>query len=64
MAQPLGQEGPWEKEMATDSSALAWEIPRAEDPGGLQSMRSQRVSRDRAGTHAQAQNYKFMSHKM
>ena len=34
----LGQEYPLEKEMATHSSILAWEIPRTEEPGGLQSM--------------------------
>ena len=34
----LGQEVPLEKEMATDSSILAWEIPWTEEPGGLQSM--------------------------
>ena len=33
--QPLGQEDPLEKEMATHSSILAWEIPWTEDPGGL-----------------------------
>ena len=32
-----------EKEIPTHSSILAWEIPWAEEPGGLQSMRSQRV---------------------
>ena len=32
-----------EKEMATHSSILAWKIPRTEEPGGLQSMGSQRV---------------------
>ena len=31
-----------EKEMATHSSILAWEIPRTEEPGGLQSMGSQK----------------------
>ena len=31
-----------EKEMATHSSILAWEIPWTEEPGGLQSMGSQR----------------------
>ena len=36
--QSLGQEGPLEKEMATRSGVLAWEIPRIEEPGGLQSM--------------------------
>ena len=38
----------WGKEMATDSSILAWKIPWMEDPGGLQSMGSQRVGHDRA----------------
>ena len=42
-AQSLGQEAPLEKEMATHSSILAWEIPRTEESGGLQSMGSQRV---------------------
>ena len=42
----LGQEDPLEKEMATHSSILAWRIPWAEEPGGLQSMRSQRVRHD------------------
>ena len=36
----LGQEDPLEKEMATHSSILAWEIPWAEEPGGLQSVGS------------------------
>ena len=39
----LGQEDPLEKEMATHSSILAWRIPRTGEPGGLQSMGSQRV---------------------
>ena len=39
----LGWEDPLEKEMATYSSILAWEIPRTEEPGGLQSLGSQRV---------------------
>ena len=39
----LGQEDPLEKGMATHSSILAWRIPRTEEPGGLQSMGSQRV---------------------
>ena len=34
----LGQEDPLEKEMATNSSILAWEIPWTEEPGGLQSI--------------------------
>ena len=41
--QSLGQEDPLEKEMATHSSILAWTIPWAEEPGGLQSMELQRV---------------------
>ena len=39
----LGREDPLEKEMATHSSILAWKIPWIENPGGLQSMGSQRV---------------------
>jgi len=38
----LGWEDPREKEMATYSSILAWEIPWTEDPGGLESMGSQK----------------------
>ena len=44
--QSLGQEDPLEPEMATHSSILAWEIPWTEEPGELQSTRSQRVRRD------------------
>ena len=40
----LGREDPLEKEMATHSSILAWRIPWTEEPGGLQSTGSQRVS--------------------
>ena len=36
--QSLGREDPLEKEIAINSSILAWEIPRPEEPGGLQSM--------------------------
>ena len=42
----LGWEDPLEKEMATHSSILAWRIPWTEEPGGLQSMGSQRVGHD------------------
>ena len=38
----LGQEDPLEKEMATHSSIFAWKIPWTKEPGGLQSMRSQK----------------------
>ena len=41
--QSLGREEPLEKEMAIHSSILAWRIPWTEDPGGLQSIVSQRV---------------------
>ena len=41
--QSVSQEDPLEKEMATHTSILAWRIPWTEDPGGLQSMGSQRV---------------------
>ena len=44
--QSLGQKDPLEKEMATHSSILAREIPWTEEPGGLQSMGSQRVRHD------------------
>ena len=42
----LGQEVPLEKEMATHSSIPAWKIPWTEEPGGLQSMGSQKVGHD------------------
>ena len=41
--QSLGQEDPLENEIATHLSILAWKIPWSEEPGGLQSMGSQRV---------------------
>ena len=44
--QSLGWEDPLEKEMATHSSILAWKIPWTKEPGGLQSMGSQRVGHD------------------
>ena len=44
--QSLGQEDALEKGMATHSSILARRIPRREEPGGLQSMGSQRVGHD------------------
>ena len=45
-AQSLDQEDPLEKEMATHSSILAWNIPWTEEPGRLQSMGLQRVGHD------------------
>ena len=44
--QSLGREDPPEEEMATYSSIFAWRIPWAEEPGGLQSVGSQRVGHD------------------
>ena len=44
--QPLGQEDPLEEERETHSSILAWRIPWTEEPGGLQSVGSQRVRHD------------------
>ena len=42
----LGWEDPLEKEMATHSSIHAWKISWTEEPGGLQSMGSQRIRHD------------------
>ena len=42
----LGGEDPLEEEMATHSNILAWNVPWTEEPGGLQSMGSQRVRHD------------------
>ena len=42
--QSLGWEDPLEKEMATQFSFLAWEIPWTEEPSGLQSMGSQELA--------------------
>ena len=47
----LGQEYSWEEERATLSSILAWTTPWTEEPGGLQSMESQRVGHNWACTH-------------
>ena len=44
--QSLGQEDPLEKKTATHSSILAWEVSWTEEPGGLQSMESQRMGHD------------------
>ena len=42
----LGREDPLEEGMATHSSIPAWEIPWTYEPGGLQSLESQRVGHD------------------
>ena len=56
--QSLGLEDPLEKEMATHSSILAWEIPWTEEPGRLQSMGSQTVRHDLA-TEQQSSGVKY-----
>ena len=62
--QSLGQEDPLEKEMATHSSILAWRISRTEEPGGLQSMGSQRVGHDwAANTHTSLTFVIFLKNK-
>ena len=55
LVRSLGQEDFLEKEMATHSSILAWEIPWTKEPAGLQSMGSQRVKRDLATKQEQQQ---------
>ena len=55
----LGQEDPLEKEIATHSSILAWEIPWTEKPGRVQSMGSQRVGHDLVTKHTHTQNSIF-----
>ena len=49
--QSLGWEDPLEKGMTPHSGTLAWRIPRTEEPGGLQSMGSQRVRHDWVTKH-------------
>ena len=46
----MGREDPLEKGMATHFNIFAWRIPWSEEPGGLQSMESQRVGQDSAIT--------------
>ena len=47
----LGWEDSLEKEMATHSSILTWEIPTAEEPGGLQSIGSKRLGHNWVTEH-------------
>ena len=58
-ARSLGQEDPLEEEMATHSGVLAWEILWREEPGGLQSMGSQRVGHDWASEHAHGNDREY-----
>ena len=57
----LGQEDPLEKEMATHSSILAWEIPWTEEPGGLQSLGLQKVEHESATKQQQQDNLNEMT---
>ena len=59
----LGQEDPLEKGMATHSCILAWRIPWAEKPGGLQSMGLQRGGHNRVtNTFNFKLNYIYTKH--
>ena len=49
----MGQEDSLEKEMTTHSGILAWKMPSTEEPGGLQSMGSERVGQDLVTTQQQ-----------
>ena len=53
----LGWDDPLEEKMATHCSILAWRIPWTGEPGGLQSMGSQRVRHDWAPEHAHRQGF-------
>ena len=48
MLDPWVKKIPLEKEMATNSSTIAWKIPLTEEPGRLHSMGSQRVVHNQA----------------
>ena len=58
----LGWEDPLEKKMATHSSILAWEILWTEEPGGLQSIGSQKVGHDLVTKQQQQPYFYFFSH--
>ena len=53
-----GSGNPTEYEMATHSSILAWKIPWIEEPGGLQSIGSQRGGHDSDYAHTHKDNLK------
>ena len=58
----LGQEDALEKDMATHSNVFTWEITRTKEPGGLQSMGSQRVRHDWATKPQQNENATLDTH--
>ena len=57
----LGREDPLEEEMATHSSILGWRIPRAEEPGGLQSMVAESDTSERLSTHTHTHKCKCVA---
>ena len=59
--QSLSQANPLEKGMATHSSILAWRIPWTEEPGGLQSMGSERIGHGLATKQQQGQEQASLS---
>ena len=62
-ARSLGwRKDPLEKGMATHSSIHAWEIPWTEEPGGLLSMKLQRVGHNWACTHTHTHTHHFNSY--
>ena len=62
--QSLGWEDPLEKGIATHSSILAWRIPWTEEPGRLQSMRSQRTRHNEViNTHKKCLHLKTYQHE-
>ena len=63
----LGKEDPQEEGMATDSSVPAWRIPWTEEPGGQQSMVTQRVGHDGSNlvcTHTQCSKIWALNYKV
>ena len=60
----LGWEDPLQEEMATHSSILAWEVSWTEEPGGLQSMGSQRLGHDLATERRQEGKVSFHKFKV
>ena len=62
--QSLGWEEPPEKEMATHSSILVWEIPRTEEPGMLQTMALQRIKHNIATKQQQSNGTKIYNLKL
>ena len=56
----LGKENPLEKEMTTHSSILAWEIPWTEEPGGPESMGSQKIQTRLSDEHTKTSSFSFL----